>query len=300
MASVLLSLGYALSWGVGQTLSKIALTEISPSTLLIVQLGSSVAFLALLYGTLYQRFPFSLRSIKQGGAGVFEPALAYMLGVFGLSLTTASAASLIGASEVVLTVMFAALFLREPLTRKLLLLAVSSFAGVSLLFVDGGGSGDVSATGNLLVLAGTLFAVVYVLYSKKAVGGTNPLQLTAAQQLVGFVTTLLCFGALALVRSDFALVTTGVPLPFWLLAVVAGVMQYALGFLFYLIALRGMPVSRAAFYVALVPVFGVGSAALLLGEAPGAAQWLGAAFIIGSSYFANRERPAGERAVADD
>lgn len=146
MASVLLSLGYAFSWGFGQTLSKLALAEVPPSTLLTVQLGSSVVFLAAFYGVRYRRLPFSVGSLKQGGAGVFEPALAYMFGTFGLSLTTASAATLIGASEVVLTVVFAALFLREPLTRKLLLLSALSFAGISLLFVgEGGGAGKVGS-----------------------------------------------------------------------------------------------------------------------------------------------------------
>ncbi|NJL41331.1 MAG: DMT family transporter [Leptolyngbyaceae cyanobacterium SM1_4_3] len=79
-----------------------------------------------------------------------------------------------------------------------------------------------------------------------------------------------------------------ISLPFWLLAIGSGVMQYAIAFLLYLIALRTVQASDAAFYVALIPVFGVASAIVLIGEQPSLLQWIGAALIIGSSYAANQ------------
>jgi drug/metabolite transporter (DMT)-like permease len=289
---ILLSLSYAFCWGFGQTLTKIALSEISEATLLVAQLGSSVLFLALAYTVIYRQFPFSQSSLQRGYAGVFEPALAYMIGIFGLSLTTASNATLIGASEVVLTILFAAVFLGEKLTRTKLLLAVVSFSGILLLMLGGsGGSEQGSLTGNLLVLLGTVFAVLYVLVSKKQIAGANPLQLTAEQHLVGLFTTVLCFGGLSFFDSSQAFSFGGITPQFWLLAVVAGILQYALGFLLYLIALQNVPVSHAAFYVALIPVFGVASAIALLGEQPSLTQWLGAVLVVASSYFANRLKP---------
>lgn len=289
MNSILLALSYAFCWGVGQTLTKITLSGIPAATLLVIQLSSSVLFLTTLYVITHGHFPFSLKSFKQGVAGIFEPALAYMIGIFGLNLTTVSNATLIGASEVILTILLAAVFLGEQLTRNKLLLATVSFSGILLLMLsDGEGSSQTSLLGDLLVLLGTLFAVFYVLLSKKQIGGADPLQLTASQHLVGLITTVLCFGVLSLFNPSYAINISDISAQFWLLAIAAGILQYALGFLLYLIALQNVPVSQAAFYVALIPVFGVASAIILIGEQPSFGQWLGAVLVIGSSYFANQ------------
>lgn len=289
MNKIILALSYACCWGVGVTLTKIALSEISATTLLIIQLSASVLFLATASYLQDRKLPFSWRNLKQGIAGIFEPGLAYMVGIFGINMTTVSNATLIGASEVVLTILFASAFLGEKLTRIKLLLAGISFLGISLLMLkDAQGASHSSLMGDVLVLLGTIFAVFYVLLSKKQIETANPLQLTTSQQLVGLIVTVLCFGTLSIGNSSFEVDATGISAQFWLLAVVSGVMHYALAFLLYLIALRNVPVSQAAFYVALIPVFGVASAILLIGEQPSFTQGVGAVLVIGSSYWANR------------
>lgn len=289
MNRVVIALGYAFCWGVGVTLTKVALSEIQPTTLLTVQLGSSVLFLSTISYLKNRDFLFSQQRLRQGAAGIFEPALAYMVGIFGIQLTTASNATLIGSSEVILTILFAAVFLRERLTGMKVLLSGVSFVGVLLLMLeDAEGAGQASLFGNLLVLLGTGFAVCYVLFSKKQIQNAEPLQLTSSQQLVGFLTTVVCFGALAMADQNYAISVTGISLPYWLLAVGSGIMQYALAFLLYLIALQHIPVSHAAFYVALIPVFGVASAVVILGEHPSLAQLLGGALVVLSSYFAGK------------
>jgi len=173
-----------------------------------------------------------------------------------------------------------------------LLLAATSFAGIiPLIWQDAEGASQSSLLGDLLVLTGTLFAVVYVLLSKKHVGTSSPLQLTSAQQLVGLVVTLLCFGLLSTLSPPDEISASRISLPFWLLALASGIMQYALAFLFYLIALQTIPVRQAAFYVALIPVFGVVSAVLILGEQPSFAQWIGVVLVVASSYCANHLKP---------
>lgn len=57
-----------------------------------------------------------------------------------------------------------------------LLLAATSFAGILLLiWQDAEGASQSSLLGDLLVLTGTLFAVVYVLLSKKHIETSSPL-----------------------------------------------------------------------------------------------------------------------------
>jgi drug/metabolite transporter (DMT)-like permease len=282
-------LSYAFCWGVGVTLTKIALAEIKPTTLLIIQLLSSVIFLATLCYLQEQQLPFSWRNLKQGTAGIFEPALAYMVGIFGVEMTTASNAVLIASSEVILTIVCAAIFLGEKLTRIKLGLAGISFMGVSLLMLkDAEGAGQATFMGDLLVLSGTCFAVAYVLLSKRQVTAANPLQLTAAQQWVGLMATVLSFGILSVLNPSYAVNAIDIPLPFWGLAIGSGIMQYGLAFWLYLTALQNVSTGQAAFFVALIPVFGVASAVLLLGEQPSGGQWIGAGLIVGTSYWANR------------
>ena len=289
MNPIIIPLSYAFCWGVGLTLTKIALSEITAATLLVIQLLASVTFLAMACYFQDRQLPFSWNNLKQGVAGIFEPALAYMVGIFGVKMTTASNAALIGSSEVILTILLAAVLLGEKLTRIKLLLASISFVGVSLIVLkDVEGVNHSSLSGDLLVLLGTVFAVFYVLLSKKQIAISNPLQLTASQQFVGLTVTVLCFSMLSIFNSRYEVNAAGISLQFWLLAVVSGIMQYALAFLLYLTALQTVPVSQAAFYVALIPVFGVASAILMIGEQPSFAQWIGAILVIASSYFANK------------
>lgn len=291
MKTTLIALSYAFCWGTGLTLAKIALAEISVTTLLVIQLLSSVLFLYIACYLKEHKIPLSFKNLKQGIAGIFEPALAYMVGTLGLALTTASNATLIGSTEVVLTVLFAALFLGEKLTLSKLMLAVVSFSGVFfLLGTDTQGAMTSSLVGDLLVLLGTVFAVVYVLVSKAQIATASPLELTASQQMVGLIVTVFCFGSLSLFVPSYEVDATGISPQFWLLAIASGFMQYALAFLLYLTVLQSTPVSHAAFYIALIPIFGVASAIILLGEQPNLLQWIGAGLIITSSYFANRLR----------
>ncbi|NJL41329.1 MAG: EamA family transporter [Leptolyngbyaceae cyanobacterium SM1_4_3] len=58
MNSIIIALSYAFCWGVGITLTKIALTEISPTTLLTIQVLASVIFSQLrLTGAIADPFP---------------------------------------------------------------------------------------------------------------------------------------------------------------------------------------------------------------------------------------------------
>lgn len=293
MNNIILALGYAFCWGVGVTLTKIALSEIAATTLLVIQLLSSVVFLSTICYLKERELPFSWNHLKQGAAGIFEPALAYMFGIFGLRMTTASNATLIASSEVIMTILLAAVFLGENLTRMKLLLSGISFAGVLLLMLeDAGVAGHSSIAGDLLVLMGTVFGVCYALSSKKQIEISSPLQLTSSQQLVGLIVTVFGFSMLSTIDRSYEVSAAGISPQFWLLAIVSGIMQYALAFLLYLISLKKIPVSHAAFYIALIPVFGVASAVVALGEQPTLAQWIGGLLTISSSYFASRLKTA--------
>jgi drug/metabolite transporter (DMT)-like permease len=131
------------------------------------------------------------------------------------------------------------------------------------------------------------------LVSKKQIATANPLQLTVSQQLVGLIVTVLCFSLLSFLNPSYEVSAIGISPQFWLLAIGSGIMHYALAFLLYLIALQNIPVSHAAFYVALIPVFGVVSAVAMIGEQPSMAQWIGGLMVVMASYGVNRLRTDG-------
>lgn len=133
-------------------------------------------------------------------------------------MLTASNAILIGSTEIILTVLFAALFLGEKLTLTKFLLAIISFLGVFfLLGTNTQGAIKSSLVGDLLVLLSTVFAVIYVLVSKAQIATTtSPLELTASQQLVGLIVTVLCFGSLSLFLPSYEVDATDISPQFWL------------------------------------------------------------------------------------
>jgi drug/metabolite transporter (DMT)-like permease len=108
------------------------------------------------------------------------------------------------------------------------------------------------------------------------------------KRIVGLIVTLLCFGVPSMLNPSYEVSVVGISAQLWALAVLSGILHYALAFLLYLIALQSVPASHAAFYIALIPVFGVASAIVLLGEQPSVAQWVGAVLVIASSYCASR------------
>ena len=59
MKTVILALSYAFCWGVGLTLTKIVLSEITATTLLILQLLASVTFLATACYLKDRQLPFT-------------------------------------------------------------------------------------------------------------------------------------------------------------------------------------------------------------------------------------------------
>jgi drug/metabolite transporter (DMT)-like permease len=209
---------------------------------------------------------------RRASTGVFEPGLAYAVGVPGLALTTAGNASVVAAMEPVFVILLVwAVFGLRPDRGVVgaVALAVAGVCLVSLPDLSGLGAGDVR--GDALVLLGTAFAAVYVVTSSRLVAATAPLFLSCLQQSVGLGVALLVL-ALALAGGFERLPGTPVAPGMLLLAVASGIIQYALAFWLYLVGLRRLPVGVAGLFLTLTPLFGLGGGMLVLGERIGAMQ----------------------------
>jgi drug/metabolite transporter (DMT)-like permease len=262
----------AASWGTGTVLSKRAVGELPPMTLLAAQLVVSVAVLAV--AVIATREP--VRSVQPRLAllGALNPAVAYGLSLFGLTMVTASVSVLVWATEPLLIAALAALVLRERPGWIVAALSVVALGGLVLVLVDP--SAPISPPGIALTVLGVACCAVYSVATRAWIGDApSTLGVVFAQQAVAagvVVATLPLVGLGALAPS-------GLSGPGLASVVASGVLYYGAAYLLYLTALRSVPVSIAAIAFYLVPIFGVG-AALVSGEGLGGVQWLGATITV--------------------
>ncbi len=279
--SVAAMVGSAACWGGATVMTKGALDAIPPFTLLSIQLTSSVALLWLAVFVFGLRVGSGWPALRAASTGVFEPGLAYAIGVPGLALTTAGNASVVAALEPVFIILLAwAVFRKRPglLVSSAITVALLGVCLVTLPDLSGLGQGDLR--GDALVLLGTAFAAVYVVASSRLVVDTSPLVLTCLQQSMGLM-IVMTLTVLALGTGSEPL-PAGLPRDMLLLGVVSGCVQYALAFWLYLVGLRGLPVSVAGLFLTLTPVVGVIGGMLFLGESLAPLQLAGAVLIVGA------------------
>ena len=261
-------IGASAAWGLGTVLSKSALVHFEPIDLLIVQLGASVAAMSLVLAFTRNRpsRPSAMWSVA--GLGVLNPGLAYLLGLIGLSMTSASLATLIWALEPALIVVAARLILGEPVTGKIIGVAVAGFAGVALVAV---GPVSGSLTGGLLILAGVGFCALYAVWTRRIVSSGSVLFVVFCQHAVALGVALI-FATISGYRPMAALADA--PWAATASAVVSGVLYYGVAFFLFVGALRRVSAAVAGLYINLVPVFGIIAAYLLLNErlSPGVAR----------------------------
>lgn len=280
---VLAVVASAACWGLATVLSKDVLHTMPPFTMLAVQLTGSVGFLAVVFLVRGGRLPGVGRGLSLAWPGLLEPGLAYGVSVPGLALTSATNATVLSTAEPVLICLLA--FVLLGVRTSAWVLGCSAVASVGVLLVTVSGAGDPAAgdfsTGDLrgdaLVFLGTAFAALYVVASSRMVDSLPTLALALLQQTVGL---LFALGLLA------AAILTGwerwqVPPPEAVLAaVLTGVVQYAIAVWLYLTALRSLPAPVAGGFLALIPVFGVAGAVLLLGERLTPMQMLGGVLVM--------------------
>ena len=265
--------------GVGTVISKAALDEMPPFTLLPIQLAASLAVLAILM----RRQGISFRtegSPLLGRLGLLNPGLAYALGLLGLTTITASLYVLLWALEPLMILFLAAWFLRERITPTFVALSLVAVAGMAVIVydpcvqqrpddrrrtdpgghrllrrllrrhppLDPGRQGDEPG------------------HPRPAGPRAGPRPGTGRHRRTGRRPGRPD-------RTDTARLAS---------AVGSGALYYAGAYWFYLGALRHVPASFAAVSFYLIPIVGVAAGALLLGERLDLRQWVGAVIVLGA------------------
>jgi len=269
---VLLTLA-AASWGVGTVVSKRAVEEIPPFTLLPIQLAASLAVLLVLM--LVSGMPLRGSPPILSRLGILNPGIAYALGLAGLTWISASLSVLLWALEPLLILVLAGVFLREGITARLIALSLVAASGMALILAEPASGGQ--WPGVVLTLIGIGCCAGYTIVARRFVGASDSTaQVVLAQQAyaLGFAAAVGIAAALLGGANGTAITPLGLAS-----AVGSGVLYYAAAYWFYLSALRTVPASLAASSFYLIPVFGVAAGSLLLGDRLEPVQWIGAGIV---------------------
>jgi drug/metabolite transporter (DMT)-like permease len=283
----------AACWGFGTVVSKRAVAEIPPLTLLPIQLGSSLLLLAILMRARGLPFRDATASPILGRLGILNPGLGYALSLLGLVTITASLSVMLWALEPLLILGLAAWLLHERVAPGLVILSLIAVAGMLLVIYQPGGGG--SPIGVFLTGAGVVCCAVYTIITRRWISTSDSTaQVVVAQQAHAL--------ALAFVLVAAAWILGGAVLPVAVSpiglasAIGSGVLYYGLAYWLYLTGLRQVPASIAAASFYLIPIFGVAGGFLFLGERLEPSQWAGAAMVLGALAVILRRtiaQPAG-------
>jgi probable blue pigment (indigoidine) exporter len=267
----------AASWGTATAVSKRAVAEIPPLTLLPIQLAASLAVLVVLIRWRRQPFRDPTASPILGRLGVLNPGLGYSLSLLGLVHISASMSVLLWAAEPLMILLLAGWLLRERVTPRVVVLSLVAAGGMALVIGVPGGAGQL--LGVALTLAGVACCAIYTIVAGRWLGSAEGTAgIVASQQLYALAFALVVVVAVWILGG--AVRPEHLSLAGWLSALISGVLYYGVAYWFYLAGLRLVPASFAATSFYLIPLFGLAAGFVLLGERLDPQQWVGAGVVI--------------------
>jgi drug/metabolite transporter (DMT)-like permease len=267
-------------WGISTVITKGVLETVPPLTLLLIQLLCSNAFLWAIVKVQRVSLPPIPQAIRAGLPGLLQPGLAFVTGLIGLSLTTASVEALIWSMESLMIMGLAGLFLGERIKVSLIAIASVGVLGVVLVsFVGSVAMGATALLGNFLILIGVFCAALYTVLTRRQVMDFSPLLLVTLNQSIGLMGVL---GIWMVEQVFFSAGIENLSGQSWGLAALSGLMFHALPFWLFNMLLRQVPAGVAGLFLILIPLFTISGAGLFLGETLSPVQWVGAALILGT------------------
>ncbi len=287
--AILILIGVMTLWGSVFVMTKDVIDAVPPLTLAFMRVA--IGFLVLL--------PFALGRLRRQPSprpplpwrdmltmGVIGVAFYYAVFNFGLFYTSASQGALVQSSIPAMTALVAMLWLGEPATRSRLTGIALSVVGVLVIF--SGSPADRSAAspmlGNLLVFASVIAWGIYTSCAKRC-AHVDAMILTAGVIGVGGVLLLPCA----------AIELGGQPLPVlsgieWIEVVLLGAGASGVAYMLYNLALQDIDASQAGVFANLIPVVGVASGIIVLGDPISVRAIIGGLVVIAGVWITGAER----------
>lgn len=251
-------------WGLTFVVTKAVIAEVPPLFLALLRFIIASAFLLALVqprgGLSLLPRPIPWRTLTlMGLTGVTTFYLAFNL---ALANTSATSSALLQGAVPVFIAILAIPFLGERLVLRRAVGIGASIVGVAVIVLVGGGGGDAPnpLLGDLFMLVAVLAWCVYTIVGKR-LEHVSALAVTTYSTLIGTV-FLVPFGVYDLILRP----PTHISLGGWLGVLYLAIGASALTSLLWNRALHAMDAGQVANFINLVPVIGVASAALILGE----------------------------------
>ena len=283
--AVLLAVLAAVLFGICSPVSKLLLTDLSPTFMAaLLYLGAGV-------GMLLVHLAGKLRKKSHSEAGMTRKELPYIIAMIlldigapiflmlGLSMTAASTASLLNNFEIVATSAIAMVFFKEPLGKRMWLAILLITISCIILTVE-----DFSS---LSLSAGSVFVIAACLCWGIENNCTRMLSLKDPLQIVivkGFGSGI---GALLI---SVAVGGSAGSLIYILLALLLGFISYGLSIFFYIAAQRELGAARTSIYYAAAPFIGVLISWIVLRDAITGSFLIALAIMFTGTYFVLSEK----------
>jgi len=288
--------GAVLLWGTSFMATKFALTGFAPMTVIFLRMGLATCIMA----AAWPRVPRSGRATGDLKwlvlLSLLQPCLYFTLEGYAVTLTTSAQAGMVSSLVPLLVAAGAWAFLRESLSRRMLLGIGLSLGGVVWLSLGGAAAENAPnpALGNFLELLAMCCASGYMLVLKHLSSRYNSWQLTGLQVFAGAVFFLP--GALAtqpVWLVDPIGAARAVPAAAWIAVAYLGGVVTLGGFGLYNQAVARLASAQAAAAINLVPLVAVLSGWFMLSEALAPGQIAACALILAGVTLGQGFGPAG-------
>lgn len=269
----------AACWGGGTVISKSSLDSFPPIPLLIIQLSASVILLWLVVFFKKIKLLKPGEILKFAWLGFLEPYMAYILILFGLTTVKSGEAVLIQSLESIMIVVAGFVLYKNRPHAKFLIMSMVALLGVYLsLELAPEDEAFINSGGLILIALGTLIAAVYVVLSSRLAISIDAAYVVACQHSVAlfFALLMIPFEWSGFFIEFYSNLSFGI----WCLAILSGVVQYALAFTFYTMALKKISANVAGMLLGFVPIFGIAGGGIFLQEAISQQQLIGVSIAI--------------------
>lgn len=252
-------------WAFAFPFIKIGLEELSPVNLTIMRLFAvCMVFLLFLLVAPAKFTPLKKKDVVPLFFLGFFGIVVYHLGLnYGEVHLSASTASLIVATIPIFTVIFATIFLKERITKKIVLGVTLSLAGVIIISLTGNGSDPFEVrylSAALAVLISAIVGAGYTIAGKKLLQRYSALSLTVYAVLLG------CLGLLPFLSSSLVVEVAVLSLRGWGAVIFLALLPTVVGYVLWYVALEVKSASEISVFLYFIPVLSTIFSAVLFGE----------------------------------
>lgn len=262
LRSLAAALLLAVMWGLSIPITKLGLLTLPPLTLTALRFLIAIP-LMFIFVAGKQRLP-RRALLRVAALGILGIGIGQVAQTFGVAGTSASIGTTISAAIPAFVVVFAALRLKQPVSRLQALGILAAFIGIALVASGRGDAASAASQTNLagagLVLLSALTIAFYYVWSVELSDQYGTATVAAWSTLFGFI-AVLPWAIWEMSHTPVQLTPTGIGAALYL-----GVMVTVAGLFLWLHLLRTVPARIAASIQYLQPIIGVATAAVMFGD----------------------------------